>query len=69
LLSVSGIASSSLADVWRVKLLLTVAERVGSLCSTGLTGVDMSADGDIVLHAGVQGKGRTSISEGYRIEQ
>lgn len=48
LLSVSGIASSSLTDVWRVKLLLTVAERIGSLCSTGLTGVDMSADGDIV---------------------
>lgn len=40
LLSVSGIASSSLKDVRRVKLLLTVPVRWGSLCSTGLAMVE-----------------------------
>jgi hypothetical protein len=41
-------APSSLTDVWRVRLLLMVAERCGSLCSTGLTGVDMAASGEVV---------------------
>ena len=57
LLSVSGMASSSETDVARVKLLLTVAERWGSLCSTGLTVVDMAASGDAVKRRG-QGRGR-----------
>ena len=56
LLSVSGMASSSETDVARVKLLLTVAERWGSLCSTGLTGVDMSAG--MLSNAEVRERGR-----------
>jgi hypothetical protein len=42
LLSVWGIASSSLIDVRRVKPLLTVPDRWGSLASLGLVGDDMA---------------------------
>lgn len=62
LLSVSGIASSSLIEVRRVKLLLTVADRWGSLTSPGLVGVDM-ADGRIAGCAGYR-KGRVQIGFG-----
>lgn len=38
-------ASSSLIEVRRVMLLLTVPDREGSLCSVGLVGVDMAKGG------------------------
>jgi hypothetical protein len=68
LLSVWGMASSSETDVARVKLLLTVAERWGSLCSTGLTGVDMAASGDVVKRGG-QGKRSARGLCRYRIRR